>query len=531
MFQVPGLHTTLIRSREDWQFRLEKDRRCCKASLDGACLLSRGRVLGGTSTIDNLLYTRGNYEDYDRNNFEFWNGNMSYEIFHHLEGFKGNNCSSCKYGKVGLLHLETVNYTDSAKIILMDAYKESGYKRKPRRATVGFGEKLLLLKGGERFNVAKAFLSPIKYRENLLLAKNSVVEGITVTERIDKRANGVNVSIDGVTFNLRAKKEVILAAGAINNAKLLLLSGVGSRGYLTSQKLPTYIDIPAVGKNLMFHLTLPVFVAIASEGHNGQNYYSEMDLIKDTADYVLKREGNFSHTNIQDFVNYINPVENNSGYPTLAIYHMYFKIGDRNLMAWVDAMNYHPKIINSLLQYNRDKGLVLFLITLLYPRSRGEVLLNDTHHLSNPKIKGNFLTDEEQYDFKTLLGGFVYVNNLTDHMQKRNAEFVDLKLPECKNFKFCSQAYVKCYILSMAFPNHDVAGTTKMGPECDESAVVKETLEVRQMRCLRVADSSVLNTIPLGGTVATDVMIGFRLGEILKEKWLKDYISPFHKVV
>lgn len=520
-----------MRSREDWQFRLEKDHKSCKALLDGSCVLSCGRVLGGTSTINNLLYTRGTREDYDRNNFEFWNSNISYEIFHHLESYTGSNCSTCKYGRTGLLHLETVNYTDTAKNVLMEAYRATGYKRRPRRVSVGFGEKPMLIKSGERFNAAKAFLSQIKHRENLFLAKNTIAEGVTVTEMIDKRANGVNVSIDGVSFNLRARKEVILTAGAINNAKLLLLSGLGSRKYLSSQKIATYIDIPAVGKNLMFHLTLPVFIALDVGDRSGENFYSEMDLIKDTADYVLRREGNFSHIHIQDFVNYINPFKNASGYPSLGIYHMFFKVGDRNLMAWVDAMNYHPKVINSLLQYNRNKGLILFLITLLYPRSRGEVLLNETHHLSNPVIKGNFFTDEENHDYNTLLGGFAYVTNLTDHIPKKNATLVDLKLPDCRNFKFCSQSYVKCYIQNMVFPNHDVAGTTKMGPECDSSAVVKESLEVRHMRCLRVADSSVLNNIPMGGTVSTDAMIGFRLGEILKEKWLKDYISPFHKVV
>lgn len=494
-------------------------------------MLSRGKVLGGTSTINNLLYIRGTHEDYDRNEFEFWNGNITYQIFNHIEAFVGNDCPVCKYGRSGVLHLEIANYTGTLKDVIREAYRNSGYRRMPRRASLGFLEHPVMIKKGERFNMAKVFLAPIKDRKNLFLAKKTEIRSVAVAEPIDKRASGVNASIDGINFFIRARKEVILTAGAINNAKLLLLSGIGPKKYLSSQKVPFQLDIPAVGKNLQFHLTLPVFIAFDPTKRDKQNYYSEIDFFKDTSEYVLVREGYLNHTNSNDFVNYINPGKKGTSHPNLAIYHMYFKVGDRNLMAWVDAMNYHPKIINALLNYNRNKILILFLVTLLYPRSRGEVLLNETHHFSNPIIRGNFMTDEENQDYFTLLSGFVYITNLTDYMPKRGAEIVNLDLPDCRNFIFCSQSYVKCYIQNMVYPNHNVIGTTKMGPDCDSTAVVKETLEVRNMRCLRVADSSVLNNMPLGQTVVSDAMIGFRLGEILKEKWQKNYISPFHKVL
>lgn len=517
-----------MRSREDWQFQIEKDHKSCKGLLGGTCMISKGRVLGGTSTINNLLYIRGTYEDYEKNEFEYWNGNVSYQIFHHIEKLQGNSCSICHFGKSGLIPLEILNYTDWTKDILIEAYMNSGYRRMPRRASIGFLERPLLIKSGERFNMAKAFLTPIKDRSNFYFTKNTEVQAVSIPDNTDRRADGVNISIDGANFFIRARKEVILTAGAINNAKLLLLSGVGEKKYLLSRKIPVHSDLPAVGKNLQFHLTLPVFIAIEPKGEH--SYYSEIDLFTDTADYVLTRGGNLSHTNINNFVNYINTAKKGICSPSLAIYHMLFKIGDRNLMAWVDAMNYHPKIINALLKYNRDKVLILFLITLLYSRSRGEILLNETHYLSNPIIKGNFMSDEIDHDYDSLLSGFVYITNLTDFMPKQGADFVNLDLPDCRNYKFCSTTYVKCYIQNMAYPNHDVIGTAKMGPECDNSAVVKETLEVRKLRCLRVADSSVLNNMPIGGTVATDAMIGYRLGEIMKEKWLKDYVSPFHNI-
>lgn len=112
-------------------------------------------------------------------------------------------------------------------------------------------------------------------------------------------------------------------------------------------------------------------------------------------------------------------------------------------------------------------------------------------------------------------------------MNKKETEFLDLDIPNCRNYKFCTMGYVRCYIYNMATPNHDVAGTTPMGADCEDLAVVKENLEVRTMRCLRVADSSVLNSIPVGNTIATDAMIGFKMAEILMEKWESDYRSLF----
>nr|CAI5848982.1 unnamed protein product [Callosobruchus analis] len=152
--------------------------------------------------------------------------------------------------------------------------------------------------------MAKVFLTSIKDRPNLFFSKNTVAESIGISEPVDKRATGVNVSIDGVKLFVRAKKEVILAAGPINNAKLLLLSGIGDRKYLD--------------------------------------------------------------------------------------------------------------------------------------RLKGELNLNETHLLGDPFIKGNFFADEDSWDFDTMLSGFNFVTNLTTVMEDIGAEFIDIDIPNCRNYKFCS---------------------------------------------------------------------------------------------
>ncbi|KAJ8931336.1 hypothetical protein NQ314_015745 [Rhamnusium bicolor] len=426
--------------------------------------------------------------------------------------------------------LHSVNYTAHPRDLIQNAYRSTGYVSMPRRSFIGFTEHLVYIKDGERYNMAKAFLTPVKERPNLFFTRNTEVEGIVVTEPIDKRASGVNVSIDGVKFFIRAKKEVIMTAGAINNAKLLLVSGIGPRNYLTDRGIPTIADLPAVGKNLQLHLSVPIFIAIDPCEGCPKDYYREMDLINDVFAYVMHRTGNLSHININEFANYILTHKSGASMPNIGIHHSYFKIGDRSLLAFLDGMNYHPKIAKSLIDYNQERAIMCFYISLLTPESRGEVLLNDTHFLGSPKIVANFMTDEEDSDFSILFSGFNYITNLTEveSMKKHKAEFLNLDIPNCRNFKFCSSPYVKCYISNMAFPKSDSVGTLRMGSECEPISVVREDLEVKSVRCLRVADSSVLGYIPVGNTVATDAMIGYNLGEILKEKWLKDYESPYH---
>ncbi|VEN57086.1 unnamed protein product [Callosobruchus maculatus] len=127
-----------------------------------------------------------------------------------------------------------------------------------------------------------------------------------------------------------------------------------------------------------------------------------------------------------------------------------------------------------------------------------------------------------------MLSGFNFITNFTSTVLNAvGGEFIDIDVPNCRNYKFCSMRYVRCYIENMAFPRGGIAGTTRMGPECDETAVVKEDLELRRVRCLRVADSSILRELPRANTIATDAAIGFRLGEILKAKWMKDYEAKF----
>nr|CAH7761528.1 unnamed protein product [Callosobruchus chinensis] len=304
--EVPGLFTTLIGSEEDWHFLMLKEPRACLAFTDSRCRISRGKVLGGTSTIENLLYINGLPEDYNEDGFLQWDGSIFRDIFLHLENYTGSEATYYAYGQKGPIHLEDATYNETAKDMLESYYMQVGSKRMPKRHSLGMISHFLMRKDGERYNMAKVFLTSIKDRPNLFFSKNTIAESIGISEPVDKRATGVNVSIDGVKLFLRAKKEVILAAGPINNPKLLLLSGIGEKKYLEKLKLPYNAYVPAVGKYLQIHIALPIYVSINGTCPGCEpEKYDESDLYRDTFEYILFRSGRFAHTNVNNFVNYI----------------------------------------------------------------------------------------------------------------------------------------------------------------------------------------------------------------------------------
>ncbi|XP_028134087.1 ecdysone oxidase-like isoform X2 [Diabrotica virgifera virgifera] len=459
---VPAFHKTLVGSAEDWSFRLEKDEHACNSFENQICTISRGKVLGGTSSINDLIYTRGATFDYDKGDYPAWGSNISYAILKKLEKYQEPDDF---YGHEGLIQLEYANFTDAPKELLTMTYESLGYSRMLPSRNIGFEEHLVTRYRGERFNMARNFLTPIKNRPNFYFSKNSEVFAVGLAD---------------------------------------------------------------VGKNLHFHLVVPLYVALDPCCSTcNREFSTEDDLVRDTFNYILYRYGNFSQTNLNEFTAYVAPNLEKAYVPTVAISHQFFKINDRYLEPWIDSIKYDPKIIQSLVKHNKERAIIVFLVKLLHPKSRGELYLNDTYHMGNPTIIPKFMSDPANEDYNVLLSGFDFVTNLTDSMKEEQAEFLDLNIPNCRNYRFCTPAYVKCYIQNMAYPNNDVTSSTFMGPECDDTAVVKEDLEVHGVRCLRVADSSAMNNIPIGNTIATDAMIGFQMGEILQEKWDKDFHSVY----
>ncbi|KAH1011259.1 hypothetical protein HUJ04_000671 [Dendroctonus ponderosae] len=514
---VPGLFPTFLDSSTDtWQYTIAKNKQYCQAYKNKQCHILRGKLVGGTSAINNMHYIRG-LDDGNKTQ-------MIYEcIENHVELDKFNNLDlMCKRE----IYLEQVFQKSIVRKSMQDAYHSIGFSNNSQKSSIGYGNSYLTIRDGERYHMGRAFLTPLKGRSNFFLAKNTLVEGIVLNDPLDKRAKGVNVTIKNIRLFLQARKELILTAGPINNAKLLLLSGIGPKEYLLKRDIPVMLNMPGVGENLNFHLAVPLFFGLNAT----QLYedYTETDLVQDTFDYVVYRSGNFSNVGIHDFVTFMS-TDAYPNVPNIAVYHYYFKVGDRMIKTWLEGLQLNQKIVTNILKANEQQTILMFLVTLLRTKSVGQIQLNDTHFHGIPNIVGNFFTDPDGEDFIALTSAISRVANLQDTppFETIGAQLLDIRVPNCRNYKFCSVHYVKCYVQNMAFPTSDISGSLRRGPECDTSAVVKPDYEVRYIRCLRVCDSSILPNPGLGNTVASDAMMAIDLSEILKKKWIKDYMSPF----
>ncbi|CAH0560489.1 unnamed protein product [Brassicogethes aeneus] len=531
--EIPGFYGTLPFSEEDWVFHLEKESKSCLGKKNKNCTLTRGKVLGGTSAINNLIYVRGIPEHVNQWNFPEWNSTIVQEIMHLMEGVKKENISSPDIGTEGEIELKVFDYKDHFKEVLIGSYKEHGYDNSDKREYIRLTESLVYSKNGERFNMAEAFLSPIKNKANVYLAVNSEVQKINLANK-DNRTRSLDVKIKGKVVTIRARKEIILTAGAVNNAKILLLSGIGPRKDLEKNKVPVVNDLPGVGKNLQLHLNVPLFVAVTRCNTTSENttecnpdVYSKEFYFRDIFNFIMNRRGNLSTIDINDVVVYMYTKKRGGMYPNIGIYHNYFRINDTNMDNLLRNFQFNSKIENSLRNVNKNRSILLFSISLLRPLSSGEVKLNDKNIYENPKITTNFLTAHE--DMNTLVDGFKTIREMIEGygMTSQNASILYLDIPNCRRMNHTSEKYIKCYISNMAYPITDTAGTTKMGYPCDKKMVVDKVLEVRGIRCLRVGDSSVLPNITVASSIATDIMLGFRLTEILKSKWLKGYLSNY----
>lgn len=383
--------------------------------------------------------------------------------------------------------------------------------------------------------MAEAFLAPIKDNPNFYLSLKSEVIKLNMNPRDPNRVKTVTVNVRGKVMDIRVRKEVILTAGAINNAKILLLSGIGPKCDLARRNVTVVKHLPGVGKNLQMHLNVPVFVGIkkCKDGQEDNiedcelDAYKQHDFFRDIFYYVIHREGNLANIDINDIVVYMYTKRGGGIFPNVGIYHNYFKINDTKFQNVLNTFQFTPSIDRCLRYLNRGRSVVLFSISLLRPDSKGEVSLNNKDIYANPKITPHFLTAGEDMD--TLTTAFKLVKNMIENneINTLNASVLNIDIPNCRHLAPGSVKYARCYIINMAYPIPDVAGTAKMSMPCDNNMVVNKVLEVRGIRCVRVGDSSILPNITIGSSVATDIMLGFRLAEILKGKWLKHYSSNY----
>jgi len=465
--QDPKATFSLLGTAIDWAYETEEEPYLNNRKL----LWPRGKVLGGSSSINFMVYGRGNRSDYDHW-YELGNEGWSYaDVLPFFKKAEHRDRGSSDYtGREGPLSVTDVPSVNPLTAAFLAAGEELGWTRTDDyngAAQEGFSTLQFTMRQGKRASTATSYLHPVQSRANLTVWTNTLVTRVLFE---GTRAVGLAYLKDGIEQQVWANKEVILCGGAINSPQTLLLSGIGPANQLRALGIRVVADLPGVGINLQDHpallmvaATKPSFTEFgdASEGMafiKTQSSLPEPDLAVVYIPFILLP----------------TPLEKNSGYT--------------------------------------------FTLGLVQPQSRGYLRLRSTDPREHPAIFANYLAHPA--DLQRLVEGVKVVRRL-NQTQALAPFYAEETVP---GQQVQSDAEIVQYIRSSVQSYYHPVGTCKMGQ--DELAVVDEQLRVYGVESLRVVDASIMPSIVNGTTNAPIIMIAEKISDLLGKKQREE--SRFH---
>ncbi|XP_075981516.1 ecdysone oxidase-like [Anticarsia gemmatalis] len=490
----PALLMFLKNSDYDWKYATEDDHYSQQFHRNHGVELTRGKMLGGCSSLNFMAYTRGHYHVYDEwaqiTGDESWKWENLLPYFMKSEKLLDpvtlNSADSIYHGIDGYLGV-TKNYNEDA-VKYLEAFAELGHDIRLDTngdCPLGYTESMLTLADGVRQSSAYSFLHPIKDRPNLFVLKNTLVTNIVFDEY--RNAIGVDVILeDNSTAFYRADKEVIVSAGSINTPQVLMLSGIGPKEHLRDIGVETISDLP-VGENLQDHVIVLMNNAVGNSTPSKPMDPREYPVSLITG-YTTVNEG-------QDYPDY----------QTLS-FLLNEPAGIFNLCAFYYA--FIDEICDAFYDGSIGKEVLLSLVVLISPESRGRILLRSSNPRDKPMIfSGYYSNNQDLENHATYLEDFMRVHE-SKLFRSTEARMVVPEICGCGNIY--DHEFWKCYALCMMMSGYHYTGSCPMG------AVVDSRLNVYGVQKLRVADASIMPKIPGANTNAAAMMIGEKVSDIIK---------------
>ncbi|XP_022186303.2 glucose dehydrogenase [FAD, quinone] [Nilaparvata lugens] len=521
---VPSLAAYLQLSSLDWQYKTEPTGKACLGFKGGRCSWPRGKVLGGSSVLNYMLYIRGNRHDYDR-----WEemGNVGWgydQVLHYFKKSEDNRnpyLARTKYhSKGGLLTVQESPWRTPLVLGFVKAGEELGYPNRDINGEkqTGFMIAQGTIRRGSRCSTAKAFLRPVRMRRNLHIAMNAHATRILINPKT-KRAYGVQFLRDGIRQTALARREVVLSAGAINSPQLLMLSGVGPEHHLRSMGLPVIKNLP-VGENLQDHVGMAGMTFIVDKPI--AIVQDRLQAVPVTMEYIMNEKGPMTTLGGVEGVGFVSTKFANRSidWPDIQFHMAPASINSdagarvRKILGITDRI--YDRVFRPIT--NRDTWTIMPL--LLRPYSRGYVRLRSKNPFHYPVINPNYFEDPR--DVATLVEGIKIGLRVSQGsvFKQFNSRLHRIPLPGCHKYPFASDIYWECCARHLSMTIYHPVGTCKMGPEGDPTAVVDPRLRVVHIGNLRVADASIMPTIVSGNTNAPTIMIGEKAADLIKEDWL-----------
>lgn len=478
---IPAAFPDLFKTKYDWNFYTEKQSYLNNRQL----YFPRGKVLGGSSSINAMIYIRGNDSDYDNWHNLGNQGWSSQEVLTYFKKAENQSRGVSEYhGVTGNLHVTDLRDRNFLSQVFIKAAMEFGLTYNHdfngvEQEGVGFYQ--VNQKNHQRHSAATAYLKPVLSRKNLTVQTNSQVTRILFD---GKQVIGLTYNYQNIEHEIRVNQEIILSAGTINSPQLLMVSGIGCAEHLKSLDIPVILDLPGVGQNLQDHLFVSI-VYKCTKPITLANLERPDNILK----YLFFKRGDLT-SNIAEAGGFLKTSEN---------------LNNINLQ-----LHFIPGcLINHGFSKRKEHGFTLGP-TLLYPQSKGKITLHSKNPLEPPLIQPLYLA--EQQDLQVLFHGVKICRQILQ--QKAFDTFRGEEI--IPGYQIQTDEDICNFIRNTAESLYHPVGTCKMGN--DSMSVVNSKLQVHGVKGLRIVDASIMPNIIGGNTNAPTIMIAEKAADMIKQK-------------
>lgn len=480
---IPGTFIRVHGTRRTWMYRTEPEPFVNQRQV----YIPQGRTLGGGSSVNAMIYIRGQAQDYDHweaSGCPGWSWQDVLPVFRRCES--NARLGGELHGQQGPLNVSDPRHHHALSRAFVQAAVEAGVPATDDfngACQEGAGFYQTTTSHGRRASSAVSYLRPLRNDPNL-----KVLTDTHVTELLFDGARVIGVQAtgrDGVARRFTADAEVIVSAGAIASPKLLMLSGIGPRCHLDEMGITTRVDASGVGENFQDHLSASVYAQtrkpVSLLGHD-----RGLHALGHGLKYLANRSGLLS-SNVVESGAFVDAT--GCGRPDVQFHVVPALVGD------IDRLppSGHGISINPC---------------VLRPRSRGQLRLKSADPMQEVSLKANYLSDD--YDLRTLVAGVKFARRILRAPALARVVHNMLLLPDHDDVP---DQVLEDYVRSVAKTVFHPAGTCRMGT--DVAAVVGPDLRVHGVQGLRVADASIMPTIISGNTNAPSIMIGERCADFI----------------
>ncbi|MFZ4479976.1 MAG: GMC family oxidoreductase [Rhodoferax sp.] len=461
--------------------------------LNGRCgFQPRGKVMGGSSSINAMVYTRGNRLDYDN-----WaaqgNPGWSYEdILPLFKRAENNECFGTNqyHGTGGPLNVSYLRSPSPINQAFLQACSEQGLPQTEDyngASQFGCGPAQVTQKNGERWSAAKGYITPHLARPNLTVITQAHTQRIVLE---GKRAVGAEFLQEGQARQVRARREVILSGGAFGSPQLLMLSGIGPAAHLRQHGIAVAHDLPGVGQNLHDHVTtVLIYRTQRKEATFGISWSGLVQIVRSIFEWRKQRKGIIT-SNVAESQAFLFADKAE-------------KSPDIQLALCTGIVDDHTR------KNHLGHGYTLH-VTLMRPKSRGNVTLQSAKAGDAPLIDPQFLSDPR--DMAILVKG---TQIGFDIMQ--SAAFTPYRGQMLYPLERDNTVQIEQFLRDHADTEYHPCSTCKMGPSDDPMAVVDARLRVYGIQSLRVVDASIMPQLVSGNTNAPTIMIAEKAADMIRD--------------